>query len=223
MRIMDEPIGRYAIENERLVKNGAPDAALRRPADSVYEVVRIIDGAPLFLEEHVGRLARSATVAGLLFDVSAPRLRELVADLAHACDIRSGNVRAVWGLSGPAQRPTLLIYFIKSRYPDGRMYRGGVRVGLMRGERNAPAVKRSDAPVRGKADALLEGGAYYEILLVNGNGFITEGSRTNVFFVGDDRLVTPPAASVLSGITRQKVFEIARRDGIDIIEEAWAS
>jgi branched-chain amino acid aminotransferase len=215
--MMDEPIGRYVVQDGLLRARVTAGAA---PPGSVYEVVRIIDGAPLFLEEHVGRLARSATLAGLPSDVTAPRLRKLVAGLSAACDIRSGNVRVVWGLSAPAQRPALLICFIKSRYPDDEMYKRGVRVGLMRGERSAPAVKRSDTPVRREADRLLEGGGFYEVLLVNGDGFITEGSRTNVFFAGDDRLVTPPAESVLTGITRRKVLEIAREDGIDVIEES---
>ena len=217
---MDEPIGRYFIEDDSLLASGSLDTALRPLGGSVYEVIRIIDRTPLFLEDHVGRLGRSASLAGYPFAATAARIRELVADLTNACDLSSGTVKLIYGYTGRTSKPTLLIHFIRSRYPDDEMYKGGVRVGLLRGERSSPAIKQSDTPVRKEADALLEGGGFYEILLVNGDGFITEGSRTNIFFVKDDALVTPPTHDVLSGITRQKVFEIARRGGIDLIEKA---
>jgi branched-chain amino acid aminotransferase len=192
--------------------------ALRPLRDSIYEVVRIIDRTPLFLNDHVKRFARSASLSGYPLCASSARIRELVADLTKVCDVSSGNVRLVYGCADGTRKTALIIHFRQSCYPDDKMYQNGVRVGILKGERSSPAVKHSDSPVRKEANALLEKGGFYEMLLENGDGFITEASRNNIFFVTDDCLITPPAQSVLAGITREKVFEIAHRDGIGLVE-----
>lgn len=215
---MDEPIGEFFIENDSLRAIGSLRDALRPLRDSVYEVVRIIGRRPLFLDDHTRRFARSASLSGYPLSASSARIRELVGDLMKACDISLGNVRLVYGRADGTGEATLIIYFRQARYPDDKMYRTGVRVGLLKGERSSPAVKHSDSPVRKEANALLEKGGCYEVLLVNDDGFITEASRNNIFFIREDTLITPPARDVLVGITRQKVLGIARRDGIDIVE-----
>jgi len=53
------------------------------------------------------------------------------------------------------------------------------------------------------------------------NGFVSEGSGENVFIVHHDKLITPPLSnSVLPGITRDSVLQIARDLNIPIVEQA---
>jgi branched-chain amino acid aminotransferase len=59
----------------------------------------------------------------------------------------------------------------------------------------------------------------YEVLLVDHFNRVTEGSRSNVFFVKNDSLVTPPANEVLLGITRQKTILLAKTNGIQVLEQ----
>jgi branched-chain amino acid aminotransferase len=216
---MDEPIGKYFIENDSLRTIESLHDALRPLRDSVYEVVRIIDRRPLFLDDHIQRFTRSASLSGYPLSASFARIRKVVDDLTKACDISLGNVRLVYGCADGTRKSALIIYFRQSRYPDDNMYRSGVRVGLLKGERSSPAIKHSDSPVRKEANSLLEKGGFYEMLLVNDDGFITEASRNNIFFIQEDTLITPPARDVLIGITRQKVLDIARWDGISLVEE----
>ncbi len=60
--------------------------------------------------------------------------------------------------------------------------------------------------VKGLRDAV---GAY-EALLVNENGCIAEGSRSNIFFLIDELLFTPPSPSVLLGVARYHVLNLCR-------------
>ncbi len=61
---------------------------------------------------------------------------------------------------------------------------------------------------------------YDEILLVDENGFLAEGPTTNVFLVDrDGTLRTPPAPSVLLGVRRRSILEIARHEGRKVLEE----
>lgn len=60
-------------------------------------------------------------------------------------------------------------------------------------------------------ESLLEDDAY-EYLLVDHEDTILEGTRTNVFFVKDGRVITADTHKVLGGITRHHVADLARRD-----------
>jgi D-alanine transaminase len=53
------------------------------------------------------------------------------------------------------------------------------------------------------------------------NGFITEGSHSNIFFVINDTLFTHPESNnILSGVTRKNILRLARESGLRIREEA---
>jgi branched-chain amino acid aminotransferase len=56
----------------------------------------------------------------------------------------------------------------------------------------------------------------YEALLVNENNQITEGSRSNVFFMKGDTLFTAPDSAVLNGITRKHILEICSENNIRV-------
>ncbi len=57
----------------------------------------------------------------------------------------------------------------------------------------------------------------FEALLVNHDDYITEGSRTNVFFISDNKIITAPEHMILPGIMRSKVIEIIKLFGFELI------
>ncbi len=68
-----------------------------------------------------------------------------------------------------------------------------------------------------KMEALL--GGFSEGIELDDRGYVSEGSGENIFLVNNGKLVTPPlGASILPGITRDSVIEIARERGIEVIE-----
>jgi branched-chain amino acid aminotransferase len=74
-----------------------------------------------------------------------------------------------------------------------------------------------------KVNSELQSRQAYEALLVNREGLITEGSRSNVFFIMEDgTIVTPPDSLVLSGITREKIIGLCRSEGMNLIFGAVA-
>jgi len=66
-------------------------------------------------------------------------------------------------------------------------------------------------------EALTDG--YDEALLLDTEGFVSEGSGENVFIVKNGKLYTPDLASCLDGITRDSVITMARDLGIEVIEK----
>ena len=174
----------------------------------VYEVVRIIDGIPLFLEEHLDRFFRSAGLAGINITFSAKQLTGFVSSLIEANKVNEGNILL-------SVKITLKIFFIQHSYPDEKMYREGVNCGLLHAERINPNAKVFQTKVRARANNLIQKQGFYEVLLVDRSGLITEGSRSNVFFIRENSLITPPSGQVLLGITRQKTIRCAEILGLN--------
>jgi branched-chain amino acid aminotransferase len=94
-----------------------------------------------------------------------------------------------------------------------------VPVRLLFGERKNPNAKIMDSFLRSQADEWRERNNVNEVLLVTHDGFITEGSRSNVFFIKDNTLITAPSDKVLQGIARKHIFAICAENNIEIKEE----
>lgn len=71
-----------------------------------------------------------------------------------------------------------------------------------------------------KSDAVLAG--FDEVLAMDGNGHLSEGSAMNIFMVRDGMIVTPPVTdNILEGITRRTVLELARNElGLPVMERS---
>jgi branched-chain amino acid aminotransferase len=55
---------------------------------------------------------------------------------------------------------------------------------------------------------------------VNREGYITEGSRSNIFLIQKDKIFTPPVKDVLPGITRKYIKRICETMGLKVIEKS---
>jgi branched-chain amino acid aminotransferase len=107
------------------------------------------------------------------------------------------------------------MWFIPVFYPAGKLYTTGVKVALIDFERNSPQIKMHRPDYKNAIAAALKQYDVYELLLVQ-NEKITEGSKSNVFFIREDTVFTAPDRLVLSGITRNKVIEICKKLSIPI-------
>jgi branched-chain amino acid aminotransferase len=62
-------------------------------------------------------------------------------------------------------------------------------------------------------------GGYDEAILLDSNGYVSEGSGENLFIVKKGVLMTPDlSSSILEGITRDTILKIAREEGIPVEE-----
>jgi len=203
------PIHKYFILNGKLIPNDQ-----FKPAENeggIYEVIRIINGKPLFLEEHLARFNRSSEIAGRKISYSETDINYFLQELIHENNTPNGNVLV-------SCKVNLKAFFIKHSYPTESQYQSGVECGLLHAERENPNAKVFQTTVRERANQMIADKGYYEVLLVDHDENITEGSRSNAFFVKGNQLFTSPSEKVLLGVTRQKVIQCAREMGIDVIE-----
>ncbi|EFG49753.1 aminotransferase, class IV [Aerococcus viridans ATCC 11563 = CCUG 4311] len=181
---------------------------------NVYEVIRVREGIPLFLEDHLRRFRAFAGSVGLPLtdsdDILINRLYQLI-DKNGAFD---QNIKLIWN-----KDMGLLAFFTKSPYPPARYYQTGIKTTLLNLEREDPNIKIQREAYQKTVLAEREKTGSYEVLLVDHEGNVTEGSRSNLFIVKGEKLYTPPAKNVLLGIVRSKIVAICQQQQIDIIEQ----
>jgi branched-chain amino acid aminotransferase len=203
----------FIIKNNSIVEAQPIEA----PQKQVYEVIRFIDGLPIFFDEHFDRFLSSCRLAGVSYHTNKEKLAILLVDLAQKNDVQCCNLKYLVNVSDG--RVDFYAGFIKSRYPSEEMYRKGVLVGLLYEERANPNAKVLNQHLRGKADALIARKGYYEVALVNHQQKITEGSRSNLFFIDTEgRVITAPLGDVLGGITRMVIIEEIQRLKLPLVE-----
>jgi len=185
---------------------------------SFYEVIRTSGGIPLFLEDHIQRLQDGIATRYPVPENLGPLIASAISALAERESFPQINIRVTVAFVG--QEHSLHICYVTSSYPTGKMYSEGVNVMLYHAERFDPGVKLLNTRMRLAIYAELEKRQAYEALLVNPDGFITEGSRSNVFFVTSDGcLYTAPDKMVLGGITRKYIIDICRKEGTEVYFE----
>jgi branched-chain amino acid aminotransferase len=162
----------------------------------------------------MNRLSTSTRLTGKRILASVETIRNDIIKLSRADRHKETNLKIVFNYNNGEEN--YLIYFIKSFYPSNQQYIEGVKGILVDAERKDPASKVVNLNLKSiVAQSLLEENAY-EAILVNNEGFITEGSRSNLFFIKNGELFTTPESAVLNGITRQQVLLICKEAGIKV-------
>jgi branched-chain amino acid aminotransferase len=186
---------------------------------SFYEVIRTRKGVPLFFDDHLKRLKDGISTRYDMRDDINEKITEGLDALVRQETFSEINVRITVSFIG--QEYSVHMCYIPSSYPDEETIRDGVPLIFYRAERFDPGVKLLNNRLRLSVNEALVKKKSYEALLVNKEGFITEGSRSNVFFVNaEGTLSTAPDRMVLSGITRKYIIDICRREGYDLVFEA---
>lgn len=187
-------------------------------ADIYYEVVRLIDRKFLFLQDHLDRLQNSLSVSGLKFP-GFGSIQHSLRILQETNSFTEGNIRICIQINA-TKKPSLLCYYIPYFYPELSMYMSGVQLVSYPHIRPNPGIKKWDDNFRVSVNEYIHDHGVYEAVLHNNQKQITEGSRSNIFFLNQqNQLITPPETDVLSGITRRYVLQICSTKGIEIIEK----
>ena len=186
----------------------------------LYEVIRIMKGKVLFLEGHLDRLDTSIdAIEGQRVDKNLLRKKielyiEKVIDLNG---LRDNNIKILLGnIDGDSY--DLAVHGNPSYYPPQEIYRRGIDTACVLREREDPNVKAVNDDLANMIAKLKEETNIFEALLVDRNGNITEGSKSNVFFMSGDKLITPTVGTVLPGITRREVMATAHELNLEIVE-----
>lgn len=214
---MEDNAGFYYVLNGGVQESSNPLRVDTASGKAAYEVLRVIKGVPLFYQDHYDRMKGTFEAIGRPLEMSAGLLKEYIKKLLTANQTNSCNVKVVvFEKEGELKQ---LAYISKSYYPSEEEADAGVKTGLFQMERKNPNAKLLNQTYKDAVYAKINAGGYFEVLLVDSSGRITEGSKSNTFFVKNDKIHTAPGESVLKGITRKYVFEACRNAGFEVIEQ----
>ncbi len=205
----------------------------------VFEGIRCYkaDGGPSVfrLPEHVDRFFGSAHILQMDMPFSREAVSEAILETIRVNKIEACYIRPLafigYGAMGvyPKDNPVQLSIAVWpwGSYLGEEGIKNGIRVKISSFSRphvNATMVRAKTTAnyansLLAKREAIKDG--YDEALLLDTDGYVAEGSGENVFMVRKGVLKTPPLTSILEGITRDTVMQLAAGRGVRVVEERF--
>ena len=203
----------------------------------VFEGIRAYEterGPAIFRHhEHLERLRRSAALYYMELPYQLEKLREATHELIVRNNLRSCYIRPlVYRGHGPMGLDPLsnpvevsIAVWEWGAYLGDEAKTRGVRAKVSSWRRISPDSLIPHAKASGQylnsvlAKIEVTHSGYEEAILLDDHGHVCEGTAENIFVVQDGRIVTPPqTASILDGISRRSIIQIARDLGFEVVE-----
>lgn len=204
-------------------------------SSSVFEGERAYGGKIFRSRDHSERLLRSAEAIFLPMAVDVDDIERAKREVLEANGFQDAYVRAfafrgsrrmgVDAAQGGPAHFAVAAWTDWASYFDPEKTAQGLGLVTVPTRRPPPECMRVQAKAAGnyqvsicaKAEAQAMGG--FDALMLDWEGYVSESSGANVFFVKDGVLVTPKADRFLNGLTRQTVIELARKRGWSVDDE----
>lgn len=200
--------------------------------DGVFEGIRAYEGNVYKLTEHVNRLYESAHSIMLEIPHKKEEMAEIIIETIRKNKLESAYIRVVVsrgvGDLGLDPRncatPTVIVIAEELAIYANDLYEKGLKLASVGYRRSSPDVLNPQikslnylnnilvklSSIQSNAD---------EALILNNQGFVTEGSADNIFIVKNSVIKTPPIyLGALEGITRNAIIDIAKEQGY-VVEE----
>jgi branched-chain amino acid aminotransferase len=188
------------------------------------------------LREHVERLFDSAQIGELKIPYSKREILEACKETLRINRLKEGYVRPIVfigdGVMGvhPGDNPirVAIVTWLWGAYLGEEALEKGIRVKVSSYTRHHVNVMMTKAKISGNyvnsvlAKREVTRMGYDEALMLDTEGYVSEGSGENVFIVRNGVLKTTPLTSVLPGITRDSVIQIAKNKRVVLIEERFS-
>ncbi len=205
----------------------------------VFEGIRCYEtrsGPVIFrINEHIERLFNSAHIFLMDIPYSIEKIKVAVIETVRVNKIKECYIRPIayigYGAMGlyPKGNPinVAIAVWPWGTYLGDKGLKNGIRVKISSFIRNHVNSNMSRGKVCGyyinsqlaKKEAISCG--YDEALLLDTEGYVSEGSGENIFIVRNGILKTTPLTSILEGVTRDSIIEIAHDEGIEVREKRF--
>ena len=199
---------------------------------SVFEGIRIYDGKPFMLAEHIDRLYHSAKCLNFTIQFQKAELVQAAIEQIKQNKIKNGYVRPfAWRgtetlLIGGAAKDAHVAIAVWEFFEDARLKMRKEGAKLMISNWRKPPANSSPWSAKAaciytmativKNEANLAG--YDDAIMLDQSGNLTESTTSNLFLIKNKELHTPLPDCFLNGITRQTVIKLAKSRKIPVIE-----
>lgn len=179
----------------------------------VYENIRVVRGKALFLDDHLARLGKSAKVIGLEYVFDAKAMTGWVQTLIAACSADALNIKILLIGGKTVQDATIFILPLAPLFPDRKFWKTGATAITVSYERSFPDAKTLNMLGSYIAYRKAKSSGAYDALLIDQDGCITEGTRTNFFAMKGRTIIGAPREKILYGVTMKHVLAVAAEHG----------
>ena len=185
----------------------------------LFETMRSYNNKIVYFAEHLKRIKNSCRLIDLRFPYPLAQLKKIIKKTIEINGFRDAYLRlTLW----KSDQGTDTLITVKKYYPYPSLkYRQGFRVCICSFRQNKNSfltrLKTTNYLFYQLAYAEAKKKKFDEALILNSLGYITEGSRSNIFLVKDNRLFTPALeCGCLDGITRRVIFNLAQKYNIKL-------
>ncbi len=211
--LIESPIGALVFVNGDYYPVTSPEVnAFKEPYDklSYYETIRLIDGRPLFWEEHLARLEKSVS-SDSSDNIS---LEGIVEDIREFLKKTSG--KCLSSLRIVAAADYRVIHYVDIKLPSGEDFDKGIVTASLNWERQDPNVKAFRGDYKAAVAKVFSETNAFELILADNGGKLYEGSKSNFFAIVDGKVYSAPDNKILIGITRNRVIESLKAQALDL-------
>jgi len=184
-----------------------------------YDVLRVINAKPLFAKDHYIRLSNSVKSVDAKIKLSEKSFFDHLLKVIISDNVIDGNIKTSIKIDKRNKSFSIESKQIPHHYPDDKDYQNGVNTITYRFTRENPHNKIWNQELRDITDKMIAQNDIYEVLYLNKEGYLTEGSRSNLFFINDNGLFSAPSTEILLGVTRKFILEDAVKTGLKLIEK----
>ena len=203
--------------------------------DGVFEGIRSYNGLIFRCREHIDRLFESAHTLMLEIPMSKAEIEKAVIQTLKANKLRDAYIRLVvtrgvgdLGLD-PRKCKVATVFIIADKIVlySREFYEKGLKIATVPTVRNHPEALNPQLKTLNYLNNILAkleatNAGVDEALLLNSQGYVTECTAENIFYVRGKELVTPPPyVGILKGITRDAVMGLAGKSGLTVREEVF--
>jgi len=185
----------------------------------VYETLRVSNGQVYFLKDHLERLMESARIIGLEHPFTENDVSEYFNRLIEKNNAETCNVKMLLIGAPKKNEAQLFIICLNPLFPDKKLYRDGAIMTTYKYERVFHHAKTLNMLQSYLAYRKAKEVGAYDALLINKDGFITEGTRTNFFCIKGKTIFTPREKDILLGVTRKVLLRVAKDNGYEVAEQ----
>lgn len=185
----------------------------------VYESMKVRKGTLYFVKEHVARLFTSASIIELEHVFTRENIIVYIQELVEKLHIDACNIKMLLIGAEEAKNAQLYIIPLAPLFPDRKLYTHGAKVITVSYERWYPHAKSLNMLPSYLAYRKAKKMGGYDGLLVDKEGNILEGTRTNFFAMNGRNLFMAPLERVLEGVTLKTVLHVAKQHGFTVTEK----
>jgi len=184
----------------------------------VFDFFKVLDGIPLFMEDHLARFANSCRLMGLDLPESMDTIKGLIVELIRLNQTENGTIKIVLtgGISTdgfmPDEIASLFIltgrinFLLSETYDQQKAY----KLKSLAYKRETPGIKSLNylIPIQHWKSIIQDG---YDDLLYVYRDSVSETSRANLFVITPDGRLVTPSEDILPGVTRNHIIQLAEK------------